>query len=83
MTKNDLNRDIKRLFNQYKANSGGEATSEYFKWIDTVVKPELKRLYHADTTLNSLNATSLKMLIRLNLLLRVIPFHQFGLYINI
>jgi len=83
MTAQELNRDVKRLWNQYKANCGGDATDEHFKWIETAVKPEIKRLYYADTTLNSLNANSLKMLLRLNLLFRVIPFHHFGLYINL
>lgn len=83
MTKQELNRDVKRLFNRYKANSGGEATDQYFDWLEKEVKPELRRLYDADNTFNSLTADNIKRIIRLNLLLRVIPFHQFGLYINL
>jgi len=83
MTTQELNRDIKRLFNKYKTNSGGQATNEYFDWLEKEIKPELKRLYNADNTFNSLTADNIKRLIRLNLSLRVIPFHQFGLFITL
>lgn len=82
MTKQELNRDIKRLFNKYAAKRGGEATNEYFKWVDDEIKPELKRLYYADTSLKSLTADNLRRLLRLNLSLRVIEFHNFGLHID-
>lgn len=85
MTKQELNRDIKRLwkqYNQYKAKNGSNATNEYFAYIDENIKPELKRLYYADTSMKSLNADSLRYLIRLNLSLIVIPFHHFGLSID-
>jgi len=83
MTTKELNRDIKRLYKNYMAKRQGEATDQYYKWVESEVKPELKRLYYADNTFNSLNADSLKMLLRLNLCLRVIPFHQFGLFIDL
>lgn len=83
MTKQELNRDVKRLYNKYKANSGGEATNDYYKWLDETIKPELKRVYYADDNFEYLTADNIKRIIRLNLSLRVIPFHQFGANINL
>lgn len=84
MKKQELNRDIRRLYSQYKANSGkGDADlTKYFEWVEKTAKPELIRLYNADTSLKSLNANNLRLLIRLNLVYRAIPFHKFGLYID-
>ncbi len=78
MTTQELNRDIKRLSKKYNAKSRGEATKEYFDWLEKEIKPELRRLYYADSDMSDLNSNSLRILIRLNLSLRVIPFHHFG-----
>ena len=85
MTSKELNRDIKRLWKQYKShlsNFREDNIDQFYKHIEDVIKPEFKRLYYADTSMKPLNADSLRYLIRLNLLLRVIPFHQFGLSIS-
>ncbi len=77
-----LNRDIKHLFKNYYSANKNDPTKEYWDWIEATVKPELKRLYYANTDFSLLSVNSLKMLIRLNLSLRVIPFHHFGLSIE-
>ncbi len=83
MTNKELNRDIKRLYNAYKSKCGGEATDEYFAWIENQVKPEFVRLYHADNTFQVLTADNIRRMLVLNRVLRAIPFHQFGLYIEV
>jgi hypothetical protein len=82
MTKQELNRDVKRLFKNYYEASKVNPSNEYWEWIEKTVKPELKRLYYADTNFSALTLTSLKMMLRLNVSLRVIPFHHFGLSID-
>lgn len=85
MTKQELNAAVKRLAARYTNNKPAEGAdlNLYFKWLEDEIKPELRRLYHADTSLKSLTADNLRRLLRLNLLLRAIPFHQFGLYIDL
>lgn len=85
MTKQELNAAVKRVANKYKNNSPkeGEDLDPYFKWVENEIKPEVLRLYRADTTLQSLTADNLRRLLRLNVLLRVIPFHQFGLHVEL
>ena len=73
MTPKELNRDIKRLTKLVGTDK--EYTPEFEK--------EFKRLYYADTEMSYLNVESVKTLLRLNVRHRFIPFHQFGLMINI
>lgn len=73
MTKHELNRDIKRL--SKKVGTDKEYTPEF--------ETEFKRLYHADTSMQSLNADSMRIMVRLNLRHRFIALHSFGLMINI
>jgi hypothetical protein len=84
MTNNELNRGIKRLLNEVKkldtsVNNG----DEYFFKVANVIKPEFIRLYYADTNFSAMNINSIKIMIRLNLSFRFIPFHQFGINIDI
>ena len=44
---------------------------------------EFKRLYFADKEFEAMNKESIKIMFRLNLRYRIIPFHAFGLFINI
>lgn len=81
MTKRELNRDVKKLYDEYYHNSF-KAPNEYFEWIETEGKPELIRLYNADTSLSSLTADNLRKLLRLNLRLRAIALHLFGIDIE-
>lgn len=84
MTTKELNRDIKRLLNTYKAlNELKMDNDTYFKSIELSIKPELKRLYYADQEMKYMTKDSILILLRLNVRFRVIPFHQFGLFINL
>jgi len=71
MTKQELNRDIKRLANNHHSMEEAD------------VKNEIKRLYYADSTFEYMNLNSVKMLLRLNLRYRVISLHVFGLHIDL
>ena len=80
MTKQQLNRDIKRL--KAAVNIMKDETIEsFFPFVQDVVKPEFRRLYNADNTMKSLNADSIRTMLRLNVRFRIIEFHQFGIHI--
>lgn len=86
MTKQQLNAAVKKLTNDYKAHAAtakDKIPAGYFEHIDNVIKPEFKRLYGADNSLKSFTADNLRRMIRLNVKLRAIPFHQFGLMIDL
>ena len=87
MTAKELNRDIKRMYAKYVnlknlVDASKIDNGEYFKRLETEVYPEYKRLYGADTSMEYANKDSLLILVRLNLRFHIIPFHQFGLFIN-
>lgn len=71
MTKQELNRDIKRLANNHQ------------NMEESDVKKEIHRLYYADSEFKYMNLNSVKMLLRLNLRYRVIALHFFGININL
>ena len=73
MTKQELNRDVKRLSKLIGTDK--EYTPEFEK--------EYKRLYYADSTFDYFNLESVRIMLRMNARHRFIPFHQFGLMINI
>lgn len=82
MTKNELNRDIKRLA---KYINGIAAAAEmmqdntaYYRDIDKVARPEFIRLYYAADNFSYLTHKSVLIMVRLNLAHRFIAFHQFG-----
>jgi ABC-type branched-subunit amino acid transport system substrate-binding protein len=75
MTKQELNRDIKRLAKM-------KATDESGNLSDTFVK-EYKRLYGADNEMTWLTAQSIRIMLHLNLRYRIIPLHLFGIYIDL
>ena len=79
MTTRELNRDVKRLKNAYL---NAVASDDYFK-EEPKLAEELRRLYYADTSMRSLSAESLRVMLRLNVRLRAVPFHQFGLFIEL
>ncbi len=78
MTIQDLNRDIKRLKRdvQKQALHNDSATGERYE-------KEFKRLYGADTEMKSINRESILTLLRLNLRYRWVPFHSFGIMIEL
>ena len=71
MTPKELNRDIKRL-----CKNAPNLT-------ESARNTEFKRLYFADKEFEAMNKESIKIMFRLNLRHRIIPFHAFGLFINI
>lgn len=82
----ELNRDIKRMaaaLKQIEAKYSNDPASEYYDYIEGKFKPEFKRLYGADNEFKYMNAASIRIMLRLNVRHRVIPFHQFGLMIEI
>lgn len=83
MTKRELNRDIKRLANRVKMLGGINYPSDKYDTEVEEIKKEYRRLYYADTTFNSYNTFSILVMIRLNVRYRIIPFHQFGLMIDV
>lgn len=71
MTKQELNRDVKRLANKH------------IEMQEQDVIKEFKRLYYADSNFEYMNLNSVKMMLRLNLRYRVIALHFFGININL
>ena len=74
MTNQELNRDIKRLFKNHFESKENGLTEEGTK--------EFIRLYHADSSFESLTANNIKRLLRFNLRHRLIQLHSFGLMID-
>jgi hypothetical protein len=68
MTKRELNRDCRRLIRSYKENGPQR--------FDT---KEFKRIYYADRNFEYLTKNNALGLMRINLALRVIPLHNFGI----
>ena len=71
MTKKELNRDIKRLANNYQ-NMGEED-----------LRKEFKRLYYWDPAMDLMNVYSVRMMLRLNLKYRFISLHYYGTAIDL
>lgn len=86
MTNQELNRDIKRLYNNIKklSNSGTEAgQKKYYDYVANEAAKEFSRLFWADKEMEAMNRQSLLIMLRLNVKHRFIPFHQFGLFIDL
>tara|TARA_R110000772_G_scaffold46279_2_gene105684 strand:+ start:551 stop:811 length:261 start_codon:yes stop_codon:yes gene_type:complete len=81
MTKAELNRDIKRLGAEIYRMSF-EDSDKYFEYKDTTARKEFERLFWADKEFEYMNLNSIKLMLRLNVAHRFIPFHQFGLMIK-
>lgn len=84
MDKQELNSKIRKLYKEVsKLQSEQSNLDIFFSIIDTEIKPKYTSLYYADDSFKSFNKESILILIRLNLRYRFIPFHQFGLNINL
>jgi len=79
MTNQELNRDIKRLYNKIESlkNSDNE---NFYTFIEGEGKKEFRRLYFADDTADVLTKDNLLRMMTLNRRYRLVAFHQF--YIN-
>ena len=82
MTKQELNRDIKRLHAKFKSMEG-KTTEEIVLFIMNEGRREFIRLYNEDIRFEKMNLASLKFMLRLNLKHRYISLHNFGLLISI
>lgn len=79
MTIQELKRDIVRLNKSYIKLRNSDEYYNKLPFIET----ELKRLYHANNTFEGLSAKHILILYRMNLLLRVIPLHMFGINVEL
>ena len=75
MTKQELNRDCKRLIKNYLK---AVKSVNYYETLENEIVPEFKRIYGADEGAECLSYDNFKALLRLNLILRVFPLHSFG-----
>lgn len=80
MTKQELNRDIKRLWKSYEDFIN---TDPYNREKKAEIISEYERLYYADEDFDYMNKRSVLIMVALNRALRVIEFHQFGRSIEI
>jgi|GEM_PF-1872415 len=86
MTPQDLNKAIKKL-NKLVASISAESdktgnSDNYYKRIEEEVNPEFIRLFHADREFKYMDRTSILIMLRLNIKLRIVAFHTFGLMID-
>ena len=84
MTKQEINRDIKRLYKRFNTGPYDVTDWNAEQWRaheqeKQEENEEFKRLYKADTTLKSMNRKSILMLYRINQARRIIQFHIFGI----
>jgi len=82
MTKQELNRDIKRLKSEIYRMSFDDQKS-YFDYIDNQAKKEFTRLFWADKEFEYMNRTSILIMLRLNIRFRIIALQTFGLNIEL
>ena len=82
MTKQELNRDIKRMYKSYFDKIYTLESNDFFNWIEESLKPEYKRLYFADNNASVLTLDSLKRMMIIYSKIQVIPFHTFYIEIN-
>ena len=81
MTKQELNKDIKRLGAEIYRMSF-EDQDKYFEYLDKEARKEFTRLFHADQGFEYMNLNSVKLMLRLNLKYRFVALNAFGLMIK-
>lgn len=74
MTTKELNLSVRRLKKKYKTMK-----SDDYNFMVS----EIKRIYYADPEFKYLNRNSILILLKLNLIFRVMPFRQFGIKIEL
>ena len=82
MTKQELNRDIKRLAKELYGARFLKGDEDYHNYIENIAKPEFMRLYSADVTFEYMNLNSVKLMLRLNIKHQFMALHVFGQMIN-
>ena len=80
MTKQELNRDINRLWKKRNELLSDEIDSDiYYNWLENEGLKEFNRLYRSDQTFEYMNKKSILIMYRLNQSHRFVPFHNFGI----
>jgi len=82
MTKQELNRDVKRLHKDY-LRAKELNNNDFFKVVDTTIRNEFLRLYHADNNFSYMNKQSILIMLRINISHKFTPFHLFGINITL
>lgn len=82
MTKQQINNKVKQLHNKVKQLEKLDI-DDHFKALDKEIKPLFREIYNSDKTFNLMNKKSILVMLVLNRRFRIIPFHQFGIDINI
>ena len=83
MTKQELNRDIKRLRSNYLKVKETLEGDSYYQSITDKIEPEFKRLYRADSNAEYMNQTSFRFMYRVNLIHKFVPLHMFMIQMDI
>jgi hypothetical protein len=80
-----LNKDVKNLVASIsKCSKENELNLDrYFDFLNTVAKVEFERIYNEDRTFTLLNKNNVLNMFRLNIKHRFLPFHSFGIHIDI
>jgi hypothetical protein len=73
MTKAELNRDIKRLYNKVDSLQG----DVFYSFIENEGKKEFNRLYYADSSADALTKDNLLRMMSLNRRYHFVPSHTF------
>lgn len=82
MTITELKKAIVKLNKDYLILKAKENNEVYYTEIKAI-ESELKRLYFANDTFEGLNSKHVLILLRINLILRVIPLHSFGIGVDL
>ena len=82
MTRQELNRDIKRLRSSYLKLKPIYADS-YYQSITDKIEPEFKRLYRIDSNAEYMNQASFRFMYRVNLIHKFVPLHMFMIQMDI
>lgn len=82
MTAREYNRDVKRLWKKWMEYKDEQDVDTYQRIKEQELKPEFIRLYNADSEFLYAKAESIRILLRMNLALRFVPLHTFGIFIN-
>jgi len=88
MTKQELNRDVKRLLKKViLLRSTVEASNSpfldaFYEQINGDVKKEFLRLYYADKDFQAMTKINVLTMLHLNLSYRYVALHQFGIDIG-
>ena len=82
MTKQELNRDIKRLRRKYLKLTYDDSWF-HCQDIANKIEPEFKRLYRADSNAEYMNQASFRFMYRVNLIHKFVPLHMFMIQMDI